>query len=937
MFHGISMAIGLAALFAASECAAEAGKVKRSTTGAVPWTMQGALKICMPKDVAHRDELDVSAKDDFYFVGDEYSGVPPMTTTWYDNINGSLTAQRFDATAIDYTLELTQLDAYEYLHDGTKRPASKQDGYFLLIEPKDAKREEIRLRYVYGYIDGYFISESGSISSCSMVQNSNTKVSIGEKFTLNVRLEDNKFSLHVNGELACSPVTVSASLFKTAPSVQVTYGPYKPQTTAVLFEISRQTSPYPMTDSALCSSTDVNHIEVRYCSSPPQTKKKTASNMGVMGLLASQVGVDGALRYEREGPIPPMISGADSSLFFLEESALDELHSLSVFAESSDSDSDYAQCISEVLVNHVVAVDFAPGVYVKADKNDGAEIASTLIETQAPGAPTVYQTLRTVPLSMQLKYPLKTVHLAYSVCEIDGADNLLRSLVQARALVLNPQTDSYEATQWLKIPAAKTSELALRKRENIFWTIEVPFAEVMNVEFQIDGADTDGYGCLDAVTLGGKAAREMSSSWIANADWRTKASQEGQLRCGTFGCAQSAFAFFEYAVCGVEVLHEYPTGDAVQKSESEERVASASCSNLNRFEKQTCAVSQEVETRTLEETTVQTNSAYAFSNTRSMSRSRDEEWDNKASGERKLKIGGSWWGGNKIRDKSSFSKSNSGSTSDRESETTRESRTESTAEGIRHSTETTRNVICSGEATVPSGYKQAYGVVMKQSNYTQKYASDLKLIYCAEMWRPGSDADDPANFKIVKNVPSSARFVESELCEVVFAVPTSLKNAMSCAEELNEAMLNDAKRFVVCNEDDPALYDGCQCNAMDSLRGGFCECVDQAGNMVAGTERFIAIGKTWQQTCASMSCKHSRFRLDSGAAAAAAVGGGAAASVAVIGGDGATMAAAAVGCAASLSLLAMFARRRWMAKRGGADVGRAKKSDATHSYGAMSV
>eukprot|EP01083_Nonionella_stella_P095809 269092_1 len=64
----------------------------------------------------------------------------------------------------------------------------------------------------------------------------------------------------------------------------------------------------------------------------------------------------------------------------------------------------------------------------------------------------------------------------------------------------------------------------------------------------------------------------------------------------------------------------------------------------------------------------------------------------------------------------------------------------------------------------------------------------------------------------------------------------------------------------LCNEEEPALYDGCQCVTGDKLTEIACSCSDVNGNPLGDGKALIVddlIG--WENTCRELNCADSVY------------------------------------------------------------------------------
>ncbi len=69
--------------------------------------------------------------------------------------------------------------------------------------------------------------------------------------------------------------------------------------------------------------------------------------------------------------------------------------------------------------------------------------------------------------------------------------------------------------------------------------------------------------------------------------------------------------------------------------------------------------------------------------------------------------------------------------------------------------------------------------------------------------------------------------------------------------------------IVYCNEDDPALYDGCQCKFVNLNIQRFCHCVFPENGNADPSQPTLNIPEDEDdptQTCVRLACKHSRFQ-----------------------------------------------------------------------------
>lgn len=824
------------ALLAGDVCG---GSLRHSLTGDLPWSLASGEQICDGPLEADREALSADQTTEFAIMADGFSSVAGRTTTAYTGAySSSVTAERFGANEVNWkflaklsTALSTSTSSYvAWL--GLRTVGTTQDLLWLMASGPD-----IYARYYRAADSAWFV--------CGPNRNTAARLSTTTFKQVNVRVTATELSMTVDGVAACTPIAITGSnAFLSASGAEIAWGPPSSHASYAMI-IGALTSPYPRLDSAICGFS--GDIQVRYCSEP--------GNNQMYGLLASQTGEAGALRYERNGALPTD-KGNDFTMNFGDpDEDLSALTTLELFVESHEYGKYYAQCIRELLFRRdgkmEPVADFSPGVFVIADKNSGAEIDSEMRMYSYNGEQAWY-TVRTVPLSMTIEHPLKTVKLSWRACEVYGAGIGATTKLKVRALVINPVTDRFEYTQWLKITSL--SQSAGEVRDNVFWTIERPFTELLFVEFTIVD-DTSGSFCLDYVSLDDKPAREMSSSWVANANWRNTLSEVDQHYCGSYGCKTVARAIFEYAICSVEILGATPAGEMETLPVDDENVASAKCSNYNRFTKQSCAISQEISASLSSETTVETGSEYSVAIGQSSSTTKEKNWAVSATVGVEGQIG-------PVKASASVTAGGGGSKSETSENSVETSSTTSTATGISHAREVSYSVNCEGSAEIPAGTTQGYELRLKKTEYKQQYTTDLKLVYCPETWAEDTDADDAANYRILAGIPSESRLTETMMCEVVFNAPVPLRNAMKCDEEAAETMLNGLDRFVNCQVDDPSKYDGCMCDAMNKLTEDACICVDEGGSAISGTITFIT--GTWQETCTRMNCVDSKFGDGSG-------------------------------------------------------------------------
>eukprot|EP01083_Nonionella_stella_P205940 749478_1 len=316
-------------------------------------------------------------------------------------------------------------------------------------------------------------------------------------------------------------------------------------------------------------------------------------------------------------------------------------------------------------------------------------------------------------------------------------------------------------------------------------------------------------------------------------------------------CVDNTYVFFKDPVCDMSVVDITYDLENMEVLETDEHLSGFACENHNRFAESECAVDQTYSyTEELsssvshsEESTYTTSKSFHYEISNSIATSLESKTTLGAPANKHQ---------NTLKREHTFTFSFGHEFTDERSKT----KATAEEEGTTYSTE--NSVTCSGSIPVGKGLLQSYSLQLAKSNVTIPTKQDLKLTLCTEYF-PGND-EDMVHIKYIDNVPGKVVYTTTTWCKVEFTAPVRLRNDYACNVEQGVAFLEQVIWIPLCNEDNPALYDGCQCVTGDKLTESACACSDIYGNPSEDGKALIVDATFgWENTCRVLNCPSSVY------------------------------------------------------------------------------
>eukprot|EP01083_Nonionella_stella_P066826 176314_1 len=391
---------------------------------------------------------------------------------------------------------------------------------------------------------------------------------------------------------------------------------------------------------------------------------------------------------------------------------------------------------------------------------------------------------------------------------------------------------------------------------------ETNIADILAITVGNNGADSI---CIDRITLNDISATYLSTNWI-----------------GTDENAKIMSSIFKYPVCDITIMNiRYETDDSISDI-SQDNITGMSCANHNRMITTECSISQTYETTTTtsitisktsvnsteysvaDESVVTIGSATEHENvkeatfhaefhiqyTRSMGITNGIAKHEVNAG---LTVGGGRmesWG---RRDENSWSQS----TGTEITKANTSSYSKETSVTMEQSD--TFAVECAAKVDVPPSHSIDYILRFRKAELVIFTYTDLKLTLCSAFLHPDKP-EEPSDYLFIDNIPGYLYHQETESCSVDFEPASYLRNDITCAEEQQLAISTGATYMPLCNEADADIYDGCQCEIVDSRTLAVCYCVDQTGNIIKGQTQVVENGTAgaWKSVCTEqLKCNNS--------------------------------------------------------------------------------
>eukprot|EP01083_Nonionella_stella_P205939 749477_1 len=390
--------------------------------------------------------------------------------------------------------------------------------------------------------------------------------------------------------------------------------------------------------------------------------------------------------------------------------------------------------------------------------------------------------------------------------------------------------------------------------------IDEPINEISMIHLSIDEEQNNNI-CIDEAVLlsetlyNAKYERAwLAQNWIGN-----------PTTCDE--CIDNAYAFFKDPVCEMTIVDITYDMDNKEVLETDEQISGFECENHNRFASSECTVDQTYTYTEELSSSVSRSQDTSYSTSSSVTITNEKEWNHGHSDAWATEVGVSvgkdtnMFGGS-ASETYTREKYKGGSRTEGDATTTEESSgdTYSTAdeEGVVYSTE--NSVTCSASISVGKGIAQSYNLRLANSNLTIPTTQDLKLTLCTEYFPDHELDDDAAHVKYIDNLPGRVMWTTTTSCKVEFTAPYRLRNDYACNEEQAMAFLEQVTWIPLCNKDNPALYDGCQCVTGDKLTESACACADVSGNPLEDGKALIVDAVFgWENTCRVLNCADSVY------------------------------------------------------------------------------
>merc|ERR1719216_390967 len=300
----------------------------------------------------------------------------------------------------------------------------------------------------------------------------------------------------------------------------------------------------------------------------------------------------------------------------------------------------------------------------------------------------------------------------------------------------------------------------------------------------------------------------------------------------------SLFGVIKYPVCHMEIINvRFDLEATMEHSENvDETITGLECINNNRLISSTCSIEQSFEkgeTKSIQistENAVTSDVSWSKATTVGSSEQFNAQLETGYTGSDSIPFQALATFGTELQWSRSTENTLGGTSGS------------STTNGKSETFETSKTVSigCSAEIAVPASHSVGYSLQFQSTNDSVRILMDMRLTLCSA-YLPGVKAND--TFRIQRDIPSYVSVSRATLCSVEFEPAEYIPNKMSCAEEADLAwsLLPSSPFIPKCQSENPALYDGCQCDSgvANQHSRTQCYCSDKFGDMIDGRTAYV--------------------------------------------------------------------------------------------------
>merc|ERR1719410_1013924 len=157
---------------------------------------------------------------------------------------------------------------------------------------------------------------------------------------------------------------------------------------------------------------------------------------------------------------------------------------------------------------------------------------------------------------------------------------------------------------------------------------------------------------------------------------------------------------------------------------------------------------------------------------------------------------------------------------------------------------------CSGTVTVPPEHSIQTMLKMTTVNTTVNTKTTIRLTRCSAFLNPEAPTT-PADYIELNNIPGTIGQVEMTQCEVSFQPPQYLGPQLTCFAYQQYVISNDVGYTPDCQDENPDLYEPCQCDDADSRTLARCWCVNEVGRKIGD----LISGEDSAKICQKLNCQ----------------------------------------------------------------------------------
>merc|ERR1719410_1423780 len=166
------------------------------------------------------------------------------------------------------------------------------------------------------------------------------------------------------------------------------------------------------------------------------------------------------------------------------------------------------------------------------------------------------------------------------------------------------------------------------------------------------------------------------------------------------------------------------------------------------------------------------------------------------------------------------------------------------------------SVVCQAEATIIPSHSVETTLVFTTSSTTVNTFTDMKLTLCSAFKEPENLNNDD-HIILLRDIPGTIGQTKTAQCKVQFAPAKYLPNSHTCREEQNLVLTGQVPFVPNCQDDNPDLYEPCQCSAVYTLERTVCYCVDQFGDKNGDMRAARNDDETAEDVCLALNCQQS--------------------------------------------------------------------------------